>query len=321
MPAAVRVFRSLEEAQGQFGPCALTIGNFDGVHAGHRAICRRVVETARRNGWRAALMTFEPHPTRIVAPERSPRLLSTALERSRWMAEEGVEHVLILPFTQELSEFSPREFVQEILRKRLEARAVFVGDNFRFGYRQAGDTRTLEELGREMGFQTGILHAVSQRGRLVSSSEIRRAIDRGDVARAARMLGRPHVLEGEVVTGKGIGTQKTVPTLNLSTRAEVLPARGVYVTRTADLAGGRAWPSVTNVGVRPTFGGEILTIETYLLDELAGETPHWIRVELLYRLRDEKRFENADALKAQILRDVARARAYHRRTARWVKRV
>jgi riboflavin kinase/FMN adenylyltransferase len=300
----------------QFGPSALTIGNFDGVHAGHREILRRVVALARERGWKPSVLTFDPHPARIVAPERAPRLLTTPAERARLMREEGIEQVLILPFTRELAGFSPERFVREIVVERLEARAVLVGDNFRFGHEHAGDTRLLAELGRQFQFRVEAVPAIRMRGRVVSSSEVRRLIDAGNVALAGRLLARPYALEGEVVSGQGIGSKQTVPTLNLAPAAEVMPARGVYVTRTADAASGRSWTSVTNIGTRPTFGGDSVTIETFLLDPLEGASPLAIRVEFLRRLREERRFEDAAALKLQILWDVARAQAFFRRVAR-----
>jgi riboflavin kinase / FMN adenylyltransferase len=301
---------------GRFGPSALTIGNFDGVHAGHREILRRVVALARERGWKPSVLTFDPHPARIVAPERAPRLLTTPEERVRLMREEGIEQVLILPFTRELAGFSPERFVREIVVERLEAQAVLVGDNFRFGHAHAGDTRLLAELGRRYEFLVETIPAIRMRGRVVSSSEVRRLIEAGSVALAGRLLARPYALEGEVVSGQGIGSKQTVPTLNLAPAAEVMPARGVYVTSTTDSASGRRWTSVTNIGVRPTFGGDSVTVETFLLDPLEGDSPRTIRVEFLRRLREERRFEDAAALKRQILRDVARAQTYFRRVSR-----
>ncbi|MGH9661638.1 MAG: riboflavin kinase, partial [Bryobacteraceae bacterium] len=163
-----------------------------------------------------------------------------------------------------------------------------------------------------------VVPAVSLRGQAVSSSAIRKAVESGAVARAGRMLERPYALEGPVVPGHGVGAKQTVPTLNLEPESELLPATGVYVTRTTDLTAVRAWPSVTNVGYRPTFGGRELSIETFLFSGLDGDPPARIRVEFLHRLRDERRFESAGELKAQILRDARRAQTYHRRAARWV---
>lgn len=316
--AKLRLYYGLDEISPDFGPCALTIGNFDGLHVGHRRILRRVREVANENSWNPSVLTFDPHPAKVVAPERAPRLLSSTDERVHYMADEGIEQVLVLPFTPELSRLSPEEFVSRILHERLDARAVLVGDNFRFGYRHAGDVHTLQELGPKYGFVTEVIHAITLRGRIVSSSETRRLIDAGEVASAARLLGRPYGLEGSVVSGHGVGKKQTVPTLNLSTSAEILPKRGVYVTSTHDLDSDRRWDSITNIGYRPTFGGdESLSVETYLLSPYDGNPPAHIRVDFLHRLRDERKFENPDALKAQIMRDARNAIAWYRRARRW----
>jgi riboflavin kinase / FMN adenylyltransferase len=219
---------------------------------------------------------------------------------------------LILPFTEEIAHMPPEAFVTEVLVGTLGAKAVLVGENFRFGYQHAGDVRQLRELGDRLGLIIEVVPAVTLRRWFVSSSAIRRLIEAGDVSRAGRLLDRPFALEGDVVHGHGVGAKQTVPTLNLATKGEVLPSPGVYVTRTEEL-GGRSWPSVTNVGFRPTFGGSELSIETFLLEGLDGAAPPQIRVEFLRRLRDEKKFESPEQLKAQILRDVRRAQAYFRR--------
>jgi riboflavin kinase/FMN adenylyltransferase len=318
MAAEFRLYRSLEEAAGGFGPCALTIGVFDGVHCGHRRILRRVAALAAERGWKAAAMTFDPHPAVVVAPQRAPRLLSTPEERARLIAQEGITQVLVVPFTVEFSRLSPEEFVKRVVVERLEARAVLVGDNFRFGYRHAGDTRALEELGRRYGLLTEVISAVRRRGRTVSSSEVRKLIEAGEVAKAARLLERPHALEGDVTAGEGIGSKLTVPTLNLAPGGVVLPARGVYITVTRFVEGEETGPrrtSVTNVGYRPSFEGRALTIETHLLDGLEAPAPRRIRVEFLRRLREERKFASPEELKAQILRDAARARRFFRQLA------
>ncbi len=310
------IVRSLGSVPSDFGPCALTIGNFDGVHAGHREILRRVTAIARQHGWKAAAVTFDPHPTKLVAPDRAPRLLTTPERRCELMRQEGIESVLILPFTSEIATLSPEEFVREILVNKLQARAVLVGDNFRFGSRAAGTTATLREQGSKYGFEVDVVNPVERRHRMVSSSEIRRLITSGEVALACRLLETPYALEGRVVSGQGVGSKRTVPTLNLDASCcEVLPARGVYITRSMDLAGARQWNSVTNVGFRPTFDGDRLTVETFLLDPLVGADPEKIRVQFLRRLRDERKFDSPEALKAQILKDVTRAQTYFRRTS------
>ncbi|MGO9097498.1 MAG: riboflavin biosynthesis protein RibF [Bryobacteraceae bacterium] len=314
------ILRSLEEAAGRFGPCVLTIGNFDGVHAGHRRILRRVVEVARERGWKPSALTFHPHPACIVAPQRVPLLLTTPEQRAATMLQEGIQQVLILPFTREISLLEPEEFAGRVLSQALGVRAVLVGDNFRFGHRHAGDTQLLSRLGDRFGFVVEAIPALRLRGRVVSSSEIRRLVAAGEVSLAGRLLEAPFALQGEVVRGQGVGSKQTVPTLNLAAQTGVLPALGVYVTRTSDLASRRVWPSVSNVGYRPTFGGGALTVETFLLNPLEGATPPSIRVEFLLRLRPERKFPTAGALRAQILRDAARARTYFRRTDRGVTR-
>jgi riboflavin kinase/FMN adenylyltransferase len=309
------IFRSLTEVPADFGPSAITIGNFDGVHEGHRHILRRVVAVAREHGWKPTLLTFDPHPTKLVAPSRSPKLLTTIEQRCELIAAQGIEYILILPFTAEVAKLTPEEFVAQILAGALRTRAVLVGDNFRFGNRAAGDTKLLGELGLKYGFVTEAVSPVRLRNRVVSSSEIRSLIEKGNMSLACRMLGRPYTLEGQVVPGHGVGSKQTVPTLNLATAAETLPKVGVYVTRTRDLDDRREWQSITNVGFRPTFGGDKLTIETFLLAPLRGEAPRNISVELLRYVREERKFATPEALKAQIFKDVGRAQAYFRRRA------
>jgi riboflavin kinase / FMN adenylyltransferase len=311
-----RIFHSLQEAVGRFGPCALSIGNFDGVHVAHRRILRRVVETARARKLKPSALTFDPHPTRVVAPERAPRLMTTPEQRCEFMADEGIEQVLVLPFTRELALLTPDTFARKVLTEALQAKAVLVGHNFRFGYRQAGDVATLRTLGERYGFTTEVVPAVEFRGVSVSSTSVRRMIESGKVSCAFRLLERPHSLLGRVITGRGVGSKQTVPTLNLDTRCEVLPAPGVYITCTQDLEDGREWRSITNVGYRPTFDGAGLTIETFLLDEFDGNTPRRIRVDFLRHVREERRFESPEALKSQILRDVGRAHSFFRHAGR-----
>jgi len=317
----MQIYRSLAELPQDFGPSAITIGNFDGVHYGHRQILRRVKAIADEHGWKPAVLTFDPHPTRVVAPDRTPPLLTSPEARAALMAEEGIENVVILPFTQDVAHLTPEEFVRRLLVEAMGARAVLVGDNFRFGHKAAGNVAVLAELGKGMGFTTEVVPAISCRGRVVSSSGIRELIRVGNVSLAARFLLHPYGIEGQVVSGRGVGSKQTVPTLNLATTAEVIPAAGVYITYTRDLEAGREWRSITNVGYRPTFGAsDQLTIETFLLDPLEGETPARIRVEFLRRVREERKFETPESLRAQILKDVRTAQNYFRRVKAWTGR-
>ena len=316
----MKIYRGLESIPPDFKPSALTIGNFDGVHYGHRRILRRVREAGGEHGWKPSVLTFDPHPTRVVAPDRAPLLMTSPDRRAELMAEEGIEQVVILPFTKAVSLLTPRDFVEQIVVGRLGARAVLVGDNFRFGHKHSGDVALLRELGAELGFETEIVPAVTCRGHIVSSSGIRELILSGRVSLAARYLRHPYGVEGDVVGGRGVGSRETVPTLNLATAAEVIPARGVYITLTSD-PDGRHWNSITNIGYRPTFGdSEERTIETFLLEPLEGERPRHIRVEFLCRVRDERKFASPAELKQQILRDVRAAREYFRRSREWTRR-
>jgi riboflavin kinase/FMN adenylyltransferase len=312
----MKICRSLEEAANGFAPAAISIGNFDGVHLGHRALFARLQELAPDLGAVPSVLTFDPHPARVLAPARAPRLLSTISQRLEWMAEAGIGQVLVLPFDRAFAALTPEQFAERVLARAVKARAVVVGANFRFGHKQGGDIGTLESLGREHGFRTSIVDAIRTRGRLVSSTEIRKLIEAGEVRAAGRLLGRCFALEGEVAAGAGIGSKQTVPTLNLAPVAEVLPAAGVYVTRTTDPDDGRQWTSVSNAGTRPTFDRHEFGIESFLLDPLSGPSPRRIRVQFQYRLRDERKFPDAASLKAQILLDAARARRYHARTAK-----
>lgn len=312
-----RVFWGFDHVPPDFGPCALTIGNFDGVHIGHQELMRRTAEIARAGGRKAAVLTFQPHPAKVIAPARAPKMICDFTRRAELMGAAGIEHVLVLPFTEELSRWTPEEFVVDLLVRKLGAKAIVIGDDFRFGHKQAGDRALLERLGREHGFDVVTVAPVEIRRQRVSSSLLREMAAAGRIARASRLLARPFELEGRVVSGHGIGSKQTVPTLNLAPDSEVLPRTGVYVTRTVELPEGRRWESITNLGVRPTFNGDALTIETYLLSPFEPPDPERIRVEFLWRIRDERKFASPEELKAQILRDARRAIQIHARLRRF----
>ncbi|HWF08311.1 MAG TPA: bifunctional riboflavin kinase/FAD synthetase [Bryobacteraceae bacterium] len=312
----MRVFRSTAEVPGDFGPSVVTIGNFDGVHVGHRQILRRVAALARERGVIPTVLTFDPHPARVLAPDRAPRLLMTMDQRLRSMEAEGIEAVLLIPFSLEFAKLTPAEFVDQVLVKSLQAKVVLVGEDFRFGHKQAGNLETLRELGTRFGFTLEPVAGITRRGERVSSTKIRTLVVTGAVSRACRLLGAPFALEGAIVKGQGIGSKQTVPTLNLQPSNEVLPRTGVYVTRTRDLDSGRLWDSITNVGYRPTFGGDTLTVETFLLEPLSDAAPDRIEVSFLFYLRAERKFAGPEELKAQIGRDVAVARRLQHRLRR-----
>ncbi len=284
------IYRSLEEARGRFGPCALAIGNFDGVHLGHQALLSQVRGFVSQNGLIPAALTFNPHPAAIVAPERVPPLICTLEERLRLLESAGAVHIFVLPFTPEVACLSPEEFVWQILANVLDTRAIFVGENFRFGHKQAGTSDTLRALGPQFGFVSHFIQPVTYRGEIVSSSAVRQYLADGNVARAGRLLGRCFSVEGPVVSGHGVGSKQTVPTLNLRPPAGQLIPRGVYVTETVEPSTGRRWQSITNAGIRPTFGGDGLTIETFLLSSLDGPAPENIQVQFRHFIRAERQF-------------------------------
>ncbi len=295
----------------------LAIGNFDGIHLGHQAILRAVTQRAAESGAVATALTFDPPPRKVLRPESAPQRLSTNAQRMEWFGVGGLEAAVVMPFTLELARLSPEDFVVEILLRDLQVRAVLVGENFRFGHRQAGDVKLLRELGMRHGFEVVVIPPVIYRGEIVSSTAIRKAITAGDVTHAARLLGRPFVLTGEVVTGTGTGRRFTFPTLNLSTEQELLPGRGVYVTRTLLKGETRSFRSVTNVGMRPTFNGAALTVETHLLDYFGEVKGKSIEVRFWKRLREEKKFAGPEELRVQIAKDIGSAGHFFSRLRRF----
>jgi riboflavin kinase / FMN adenylyltransferase len=286
------------------------IGNFDGVHLAHQKLLRSVVESAQAIGATPTAITFEPHPAKILAPERAPRLLTPLERKARLIGDLGIELLVVLPFTQELAHVSPLDFVRRILVEKLRVRSLHVGPDFHFGYQRTGNVTMLGKLARQEGFGLEILPALEIRKERVSSRRIRQLLDEGRVQMACRLLGRPHSNQGSVVRGSGIGRERTVPTLNLSSVEEQLPRIGVYVTRTRLTEG--MHDSVTNVGHKPTFGPHRLTVESYLLNFAGQATESAMEVEFLYRLRDEMKFPDAVALKTQIQKDVRRALKFFR---------
>ncbi len=306
----MRVIHNLQELGETLAPSVVTVGNFDGVHLAHQMLLRRVVEVARPQGGRATAVTFEPHPIKLLAPDHAPKLL-TPLERKVELIEAtGIDLLVVLPFTRELARQSPLEFVRRVLVDPLRASSVHVGPNFRFGYRQSGDTEVLEELGNQEGFRVEVLPMLQVRGDRVSSTRIRELLTEGRVHKANRLLGRPFSSRGPIVAGMGAGRKHTVPTLNLAPIEEQLPKVGVYVTHT--LLAGTRYDSVTNVGFKPTFGDHRLTVETFLLNFSGQIDETHMEIEFLYRLRDEMKFQNPAILKVQIQEDARRSLKFFR---------
>jgi riboflavin kinase/FMN adenylyltransferase len=287
--------------------CA-SIGNYDGVHRGHRAILDRVVERARHEGSPSLLVTFSPHPVYVVAPDRAPKLLQTREQNLESLRDTGLTDVLILDFDEDLAALTGEDFFTRMLGDRVKLSAVLVGENFRFGRGREGDLDLLREIGSRQGFEVLGVAPVQNEGRVVSSSAIRKQIAEGDVASAHTMLGRPYEIAGEVLQGDGRGRTLGFPTANVESANEIVPAHGVYVTETLALAG--RFPSVTNVGMRPTIDGVDLRVETHLLgfdEDLYGER---VTVRFLAHLRDETQFNDVTELADQIARDRAAAESY-----------
>ncbi len=307
----MKVFHKLDEVPAGFGPTVLTVGNFDGVHLAHRAVLRAIAERARQTGAKSLAVTFDPHPIRILRPDAAPPLLTPTDRKLALLASTGIDAVLVLPFSRDLSLLTPREFA-ELLAKRLHAREVHEGFNFRFGRDARGDAAALEGFGRELGFDVKVYPEMRIRGDIVSSSRVRELLRQGRVTRAHRLLGRWFSVVAVPGRGRGYGHKYTVPTINLSRYAELVPQDGVYVTCTR--VGGEQFQSVTNVGNRPTFGADSFAIESHLLNfhpiDVTAETE--VEISFLYRLRAEIKFPSVEALREQIAHDVKRARHYFR---------
>jgi riboflavin kinase/FMN adenylyltransferase len=315
----IPVYRSVEEVPAGFGPSVAAIGNFDGVHLGHREILSAVLEEARGLDARAVAITFDPHPEQYLRPATAPKLLTPMAERIRLLDETGIDAVVVLTFDEALACLRASDFVQKILVGRLGVCSLHEGGNFHFGHQAEAGVEELRKFGAACGFQVHVHSAVRVHGLEVSSSAIRALVASGDMRRARWMLGRPFAVRSTQARGRGIGTRLLVPTVNLAAYEGLLPEFGVYVTRLTvwGAGGARCFQSVTNVGNRPTFGEASFAVESHILDfepvEMDEETP--IELEFLMRLRGEMTWPSPEALKEQIFKDVARAQRYFRKAA------
>jgi len=304
----VQRWRGLDDVPGTWGPSVVTIGVFDGVHRGHQHIVTKAVGKARELGIPAVVITFDPHPSEVVRPGSHPPILSTQHYRADLLEALGADAVCVLPFTLELSRLTPEEFVSHVLVETLHARAVVVGENFRFGHRAAGDVATLAELGQRHGFTAEGVELYVHDGHSVSSTEVRDHVARGDVATAAVLLGRPHRVEGVVVRGDMRGRDLGYPTANLECLPyTAIPADGVYAGWLH--AGGERMPAAISVGTNPTFEGDERRVEAYVLDrtdlDLYGRH---VAVDFATRLRDMIRFGSVEELLERMAEDVKRTR-------------
>jgi riboflavin kinase / FMN adenylyltransferase len=308
----MKIFHALSEL-AQI-PTVATIGNFDGVHRGHRWVIDQVNARARALGLKSLAITFEPHPVRVLRPDASHSLITPFPQKLDLLATTGIDATLVLPFTPELSRLSAADFARRILCDACHIREIHEGETFRFGYQAEAGMDSLAALGHQLNFAVKAYSPYILHGAPVSSSRIRALIAAGDVSQAHALLGRPFAIRSTTASGRGYGTRYTVPTINLAPYPELLPANGVYVTTLTIGAGEQAecFQAVTNVGNRPTFGADSFTVESHLLNfhpiDLSEETP--LELAFLHRLRDERRFESPEALRAQIGLDVAEARRF-----------
>jgi riboflavin kinase / FMN adenylyltransferase len=286
----------------------LTVGTFDGVHRGHWQVLQEIRRRAAATGRRSVMLTFHPHPLRIVRPEHAPPLLTTPVEKKEILAESGVDYAVFLPFTPVLARYSPRRFVEEILLARLGVEELVIGYDHGFGRGRSGDVETLKEIGRELGFAVDVVAPVETEGEPISSTRIRRALQEGDVERARGGLGRPYSIRGLVVRGEGRGKTLGFPTANLAvtTGGKLIPPPGIYAVRGLLRRG--TYPGALHVGPRPTFRGSPPSIELHLMDfdgDLYGEE---VRVDFIRYLREVRPFSSVEALIGQIREDVLLAR-------------
>jgi riboflavin kinase/FMN adenylyltransferase len=301
----VRILFSPEDLDGPLPHPVATVGNFDGVHRGHRRILRTLRERAAQRGGTVVVITFNPHPQKVLHPDSAPRLITTRDQKIRLLGGEGVDLLLELPFTRELAALSPEEFVQRTLLGSLGVEEIHIGRNFRFGHRREGNFATLERLGQRHGFLAIPVTGVRHDDRRISSTRIRHALADGDVALAGTLLGHEEELVGTVEHGDGRGTALGFPTANLRYQNELVPFTGVYVTRF--LTEGREYPSVTNIGSRPTFPGAGHAVESHLIGFSGDLYGRQVVLRFVDRLRDERRFESAEELKDRIRLDISRA--------------
>jgi riboflavin kinase / FMN adenylyltransferase len=312
----------LDEVPAEWGESVVTIGEFDGVHLGHQRIVARAAEVGRERGLPVVVITFDPHPDEVIRPGSHPPFLCSARRRAELLASLGAEAVIVLPFTLEFSRLDPDEFVRTVLVERLHAAAVVEGEDFRFGHKAAGDVHLLAKLGEKYDFTAEGMPLLVLGGAMISSTSIRQMLEVGDVADAAKALGRPHRVEGVVVRGHQRGRALGFPTANLETPAHTaIPADGIYAGWLVSLDGNgdevQRWPAAISIGTNPTFGEGERTVEAYALDrddlDLYGVHA---AIDFAARLRGTLRFDSVNELVDQMRRDVDQARELTARDSR-----
>lgn len=290
-------------------PVVLAIGNFDGVHLGHVALVEQLAAAAVRLHLTPSVLTFEPHPREYFAPEYAPARLSTLREKLELLAQSGASQAMICPFNASFAALSADDFIEQVLVRALSVKHLIIGDDFRFGRGRTGDFALLQAAGQRFGFTVEAMQSVTVDGERVSSSAVRVALAAGDMERAARLLGRPYIIDGRVSHGDKIGRQLGFATANIRIKHNPLPMAGVFAVEVSGL-GEQALPGVANLGIRPTVGGTRPLLEVHLFDFDRDIYGRHISVRFVHKLRNEQRFPNFDALKAQIATDASAARAF-----------
>lgn len=300
------VYRTLDEIAGRLRNAAVTIGNFDGVHLGHREIFRRVVDLSSRLGGVSVVITFIPHPLKVLAPERDFRLITTYEEKERLIAESGVDCLVTIPFSRCLASIPAEDFVRDILVGRIGMKGIIVGYDYAFGRNREGDASVLRTLGAEFGFSVDVLEQIGNDDEGFSSSMVRKMIAEGDVKGVVRLLGRNFSVGGKVVHGYHRGRLIGFPTANVRVEEELLPEPGVYAVKVE--GEGTVWDGACNIGNNPTFHGSMVTVEVHLLDFDGDLYAKRLRVYFVDRVRDERAFSGIHALQEAIRHDVATCR-------------
>jgi len=303
----MRVFRG--HSRPVPAPVGLAIGNFDGVHLGHAALLKQLAHVAQERQLAPTVLTFEPHPREFFAPDSAPTRLTTLREKLELLGECGARQAVICPFNAAFAALSANEFVERVLVRGCQVRHLIIGDDFRFGRGRTGDFALLQEAGQHFGFAVEAMGSVMVDGERVSSSAVRRALQAGNMGHAARLLGRPYIIDGQVSHGQKLGRQIGFATANLRIKHNPLPMTGVFAVEVSGL-GEKPLPGVANLGIRPTVGGTRPLLEVHLFDFDRDIYGAHISVRFVHKLRDEQRFPNIDALKAQIAADAAAARAF-----------
>ncbi|MEI6153205.1 MAG: bifunctional riboflavin kinase/FAD synthetase [Deltaproteobacteria bacterium] len=303
----MKIYEFLDHIE-RFPNPVLTIGNYDGIHIGHKKIIERVKEKALAINGTPMLMTFYPHPVSVVKPDKILCLITPLNVRKRLIEESGIDVLLVLPFNEEFRLLTPQEFVENILVNKLGIKGLIVGYDFKFGRGGKGDTELLKQLSGTYGFFFEVVEAITLDGEKIGSNRIRKLIMEGDVKKAERFLGRPHMLEGKIVHGDGRGAGIGFPTINLKTDYELIPKDGVYISEVE--INGKMLPSVTNIGYNPTFDVKKLSVETHILDYSGDLYGADLTLYFHERIRGEIKFDGADALKNQIAMDIKDAKEY-----------